>query len=270
MDLENIINAHKKILKETITYLKSYGATKGIFIAGSLATSESDAFSDIDLRVVVTNNELDRFVENQLEAPKNWGELLFNQWWPRAHHCVSHFNPFVKLDVFYYGIYEFEPSPWYALPIRIAYDPESIIRKTIDQSTSLSFEIDKDEVNRVISRGIAYAHEAYRRLMRSELFYANNLMDILRSCIILLDDAINGRNTVSSLFSKYEQRAGQKDLQKITESYGQLNNKLMLDKLKTLTEVYCKKVEIAHRKFAMSRAIEDDHSALEIIFNEKI
>ncbi len=95
-------------------------------------------------------------------------------------------------------------------------------------------------------------------------------MDILRSCIILLDDAINGRNTVSSLFSKYEQRAGQKDLQKITESYGQLNNKLMLDKLKTLTEVYCKKVEIAHRKFAMSRAIEDDHSALEIIFNEKI
>ena len=62
MDLENIINARKKILKETIAYCKSNGATKGIFIAGSLATSESDAFSDIDLRVVVTNNELDRFV----------------------------------------------------------------------------------------------------------------------------------------------------------------------------------------------------------------
>ena len=43
----------------------------------------------------------------------------------------------------------------------------------------------------------------------------------------------------------------------------------MVNKLKTLTEVYCKKVEIAHDKFTMSRAIEDDLSALEIIFNEK-
>ena len=99
---------------------------------------------------------------------------------------------------------EFEPSPWYALPIRIAYDLESIIKKTIDQSTSLSFEIDKDEVNRVISRGIAYAHEAYRCLMRSELFYANNLMDSLRSCIILLDDAINW--TKYSFFSFFQIR----------------------------------------------------------------
>ncbi len=62
MDLENIISARKKILRETIAYFKSDGATKGILIAGSLATSESDAFSDIDLRVVVTNNKLDRFV----------------------------------------------------------------------------------------------------------------------------------------------------------------------------------------------------------------
>ena len=75
MDLENIISARKKILKETIAYFKSDGTTKGIFIAGSLATSESDAFSDIDLRVVVIANELDRFVENRFEASRddeNW------------------------------------------------------------------------------------------------------------------------------------------------------------------------------------------------------
>ena len=75
MDLENIISARKKIHRETIAYFKSDGTTKGIFIAGSLATSESDAFSDIDLRVVAIDNELDRFVEYRFEAGRdheNW------------------------------------------------------------------------------------------------------------------------------------------------------------------------------------------------------
>ncbi len=80
MDLEIIISTREKILNEAIDYFKSDEATKGIFIAGSLATSESDAFSDIDLRVVVTDNELNRFFENRLEAPKKWGVLLFNEW----------------------------------------------------------------------------------------------------------------------------------------------------------------------------------------------
>ena len=265
MDLESVILAREKILNEAIAYFKTDKVTKGIFLAGSLATGESDAYADIDLRVAVTDDELMRFVENRLEAPKKWGELLFNQWWPRAHHCVSHFKPFVKMDVFYYGVSELEPSPWYTLPIHIAYDPKRLVEKIIDQSASLSFEVDSNVVDRVISRGIACAHEAYRRLMRSELFYASNLMDSLRSCIIRLDDAIQGRNTISSPFSKYEQRAGREDLQKIAESYGQLDQEQMIDKLKILTEVLRKKVEIAHEKFSMNRAIEDDLHALEII-----
>ena len=162
MNLENIIHARERILKESMAYFKSDPATKGIFLAGSLATNGSDAYSDIDLRVVVKDDEINRFVENRLEAPKRWGELLFNQWLPRTHHCVSHFKPFVKMDVFYYGVSEFKPSPWYTLPIQIAYDPEGIVKKLIDQSASLSFEIDIDVIDRIMSRGIACTHEAYR------------------------------------------------------------------------------------------------------------
>lgn len=169
------------------------------------------------------------------------------------------------MDVFYYGVSEFKPSPWYTLPIQIAYDPEGIVKNLIDQSASLSFEIDIDVIDRIISKGIACTHEAYRRLMRSELLYAYNLMDSLRSCIILLDDAIHGRNTISSPFSKYEQRGEQDDMHKITDSYGELDQKLMFNSLKLLAEVLHKKVEAAHKTLSMNRNIEEDSYALEII-----
>ena len=246
MDLESILIQRENILKEAIAYFENDTATKGVFLAGSLAASDYDAYSDIDLRVVVTDGELNRFVENRLEMPKRWGELLFNEWWPRAYHCVSHFKPFIKMDVFYYGESKFKSSPWYALPLHVAYDPEDIIKRVIDQSAPLSFETDIEDIDRVISRGLACAHEAFRRLQRSELFYAFNLMDSLRSCIILLDDAIHGRNTISSPFSKYEQRGEDEDLQKITESYAVLDQELMFDSLKLLMVLLRKKVEAAH------------------------
>ena len=89
MNLENIIRARDKILKESIAYFKSDPATKGIFLAGSLATNESDAYSDIDLRVVVKDDEINRAVEDRLEVPKRWGELLFNQWLPHTPLCFT-------------------------------------------------------------------------------------------------------------------------------------------------------------------------------------
>ncbi len=269
MDLESIIRSRDNILKKAIAWFKLNTATKGIFLAGSLATDESDAYSDIDLIVVVTDSELNRYVENRLEAPQRWGDLLLNEWWPRAHHCVSHFKPFIKMDVFYYGVAEIKPSPWYALPIRVAYDPEGIVEKIIDQSVSLSFEIDEGEMDRLISRGIACAHESYRRLKRSELFYAKNLMDSLRSCIILLDDAIHGRNTISSPFSKYERRGEERDQQKLTASYGKLDQKLMFDNLGLLIDLFCVKMEAAHKQFSMNRNIDNDRYALAIIQNDK-
>lgn len=144
----------------------------GIFIGGSLAAETSDCYSDIDLRVVVKTERHDYYVAQRRETPKQWPGFLFNEWLLNAQYCVSHFQPFGKIDIFYLDAAELTPSPWYQLPIRILHGPEKIIVKTIKHSQELSFTVSDDDIDFSISKGIAAAHEAYRRVQRGVLFYA--------------------------------------------------------------------------------------------------
>ena len=54
-------------------------------------------------------------------------------------------------------------------------------------------------------------------------------------------------------------------MHKITDSYGELDQKLMFNSLKLLAEVLHKKVEAAHKTLSMNGNIEEDSYALEII-----
>src|SRR5205807_7066222 len=73
----------------------------GLFLSGSLAAGTADAYSDIDLRVVVKPEKHGWFIEHRREIPTSWPDFLFNEWRPGTNHCVSHFRSFVKIDIFY-------------------------------------------------------------------------------------------------------------------------------------------------------------------------
>jgi hypothetical protein len=52
----------------------------GLFLAGSLAAGGQDAYSDIDLRVVVKPDKHQWFVDHRRDIARSWPGFLFN--WP--------------------------------------------------------------------------------------------------------------------------------------------------------------------------------------------
>ena len=100
-----------------------------------------------------------------------------------AQHCVSHFRPFCKIDIFYLSEEGLKPSPWYGLPHTILHDPSGVIITLSARSKGLSFATSIEEVDHSISKGLAAAHEAYRQAHREN---SSMLRRSSMSCAITL------------------------------------------------------------------------------------
>ncbi|MCG8270398.1 nucleotidyltransferase domain-containing protein [Aquamicrobium sp. NLF2-7] len=155
MDERSLIDARDKLLETAVGFFSADPAVVGVFLGGSLAAGSADAWSDIDLRVVVTSDRHSHYVDQRREIPKQWSGFLFNEWVPGAQHCVSHFRPFGKIDIFYYDAAALTPSPWYRLPIRILHDPEGFVADLVERSAELSFTVSADDLDFSISKGLA-------------------------------------------------------------------------------------------------------------------
>jgi hypothetical protein len=206
MDVDDIANARGALLATACEALSQYQGVVGIFLGGSLAAGTADAYSDIDLRVVVTPDRHRWFIEHRRKIPNSWPGFLFNEWLPRTQHCVSHFKPFNKIDIFYYAADALKPSPWYTLPIKPLHDPEGFVSNLIANSTGLGFEVTEDEVDYSISKGLSAAHEAFRRARRGEILYAQTLLDEFRQHIMQADDLLFDRTPDLMLHAKFDQR----------------------------------------------------------------
>jgi len=154
----------------------------------------------------VTTDRHGYYVDRRRENPKQWPGFLFNEWVPGAQHCVSHFRPFGKIDIFYYDAAVLAPSPWYRLPIRVLHDPEGIVADIIERSWGLPFTMSDDDLDSSISKGLAAAHETYRRARRGELFYALSLLDELRQHIMQADDWLHDRTPETAVAAKFDIR----------------------------------------------------------------
>src|SRR5579863_2410615 len=140
-----LIDARDQLLSSAHQHFTSDADVVGLFLSGSLAAGSSDAYSDIDLRVVVLPEREAWFIEHRCEIPRSWPGFLFNEWRPGARHCVSHFRYFVKIDIFYFSEKSLQPSPWYGLPTRVLFDPHGVIERLLRASAGLRFEVtDKD------------------------------------------------------------------------------------------------------------------------------
>src|SRR5262249_51874949 len=108
---EDLIGARDRLLMFAHERFAANADVVGVFLAGSLGAAAGDAYSDIDLRVVVKPEKYGWFVEHRREIPARWPDFLFNEWRPGTIHCVSNFRSFVKIDIFYFSQDGLQPSP---------------------------------------------------------------------------------------------------------------------------------------------------------------
>ncbi|TCU10032.1 hypothetical protein EV132_12223 [Rhizobium sullae] len=235
-----------------------------IFISGSVAAGSSDAYSDVDLRVVVRHERYSWFVEHRRDFPQQWPGFLFNEWMPRTRHCVSHFLPFNKLDIFYLDATELTPSAWYRLPTIILHDPEKIVADVVDRSKGLTFVLTVDEIDFSISKGLAAAHETYRRAKRGELFYSQTLLDELRQHMMQADDWLHDRTPGTSVLAKFDRRSSLDVREVLVGSYCPCDAEMILGALNRLLAVYRGQIVHLHHRFKLRRPIEHDLTALDI------
>lgn len=265
MDERSLIDARDKLLETAVGFFSADPAVVGVFLGGSLAAGSADAWSDIDLRVVVTSDRHSHYVDQRREIPKQWSGFLFNEWVPGAQHCVSHFRPFGKIDIFYYDAAALTPSPWYRLPIRILHDPEGFVADLVERSAELSFTVSADDLDFSISKGLAAAHETYRRARRGELFYAMSLLDELRQHIMHADDWLHDRTPETAVVAKFDMRGSHAVLVALKASYSPCEADSIMIALRLLVEIYRAQITELHDKFGLARALASDLEAIDIL-----
>lgn len=262
---DDLVKARNDLLTMAVAHFKAEPGVLGIFLGGSVAAGRADAWSDIDLRIVVTHESHSDFVKRRREIPKGWPGFLFNEWVPAAQHCVSHFRPFGKIDIFYYDAAALEPSPWYTLPVAILHDPIGIVADLVERSRGLAFTVREEDVDFSISKGLAAAHETYRRAMRGELFYAQTLLDELRRHMMQADDWLRDRTPEAALAAKFDGRGSEDVLLALRQSYRPCERDAILAALRSLVTVYRGQVAALHRRFRLARPLENDVAALKIL-----
>ncbi len=267
MDVDDIANARGALLATACEALSQYQGVVGIFLGGSLAAGTADAYSDIDLRVVVTPDRHRWFIEHRRKIPNSWPGFLFNEWLPRTQHCVSHFKPFNKIDIFYYAADALKPSPWYTLPIKPLHDPEGFVSNLIANSTGLGFEVTEDEVDYSISKGLSAAHEAFRRARRGEILYAQTLLDEFRQHIMQADDLLFDRTPDLMLHAKFDQRGTDTVMAALSRSFCTCDAAALERSVLQLARLYRGQVQELHRKFTLSRPLDSDLAALDVLLN---
>jgi predicted nucleotidyltransferase len=265
LDEKTLAAARDRLLETAVRFFSADPAVIGIFLGGSLAAGSADVFSDIDLRVVVKPDRHGYYVDQRREIPKAWPGFLFNEWVPGAQHCVSHFRPFGKIDIFYYDASTLAPSPWYRLPNKILHDPDGVVADLMKQSTGMPFTVREDDLDFSISKGLAAAHETYRRAMRGELFYAQTLMDELRHQMMQADDWLHDRTPETAVMSKFDMRASGEVLIILSNSYCLCQGDAILAALRSLAHLYRDQVLALHEKFKLSRPLKNDIASLEVI-----
>lgn len=200
-----------RILNSAKSYFESQSGVFGLFVCGSIADGSADEYSDIDLRVVCEDGEFQSILSRRSEVPKFWGEFLFHETIGTLH-TVSYFAPFNKIDVFYISKSDLKPSPWYALPVSILFDPTSYIKNVVAQSAMLRFVSDPQQIESLFAKVIAGLHESAKRLFRNELIYGHRLAMSASDLLMYIEDALEERPPLGP--SKFEKRS-KSDLVKV-------------------------------------------------------
>ncbi|GGB53036.1 nucleotidyltransferase domain-containing protein [Fictibacillus barbaricus] len=154
-----------------------------VFYGGSLGNKNTDLYSDIDLRIVVKEEVFEEYRLNKKQRAKNWGEVLFFEDFPWSTYSIAHYDTFIKVDTFYYKVRDVQPSVWLQ-NIKIVRDTIGLMKDVLEKSMKLSYKPNDQEVEIWRTKFFAYVHEAYRRVMRKEIYYALHCLDNIRFSMV--------------------------------------------------------------------------------------
>jgi len=185
-----------------------------------------------------------------------------------TRHCVSHFRSFVKIDIFYFGENDLQPSPWHALPITILLDCHGAIQRMVSASEHLEFDVTDEDLDFSISKALAATHEIFRRTRRGELVFAQTLLDELRFHIIQADDWLFGRTPRTQLFTKFDHRGSPEVIQCLRTSFCGCDTGALDAALASLCRLYRRQIEQLHTKFELARPLESDLIAIDLVLGE--
>jgi len=209
--------------------------------------------------------------DDQIWDYAKWGDLLFNEWLDGTQHCVSHFLPFLKIDVFYWTRAIFTPSPWFRMPAQVFLDRDGLIASVLAQSVALEFGPPAAaEVSRALSKALAGLHEVVRRTRRGELYYAQTLLDELRSHMAKLDGWIQGFDPVAPHDLKFAARLSPPLITGFAQSYVGLDAAELDDAAVALGLVLARQIHDLHRQFEWTRSLETDLLAVGLVTERQV
>ncbi|WP_438449222.1 nucleotidyltransferase domain-containing protein [Gorillibacterium sp. sgz5001074] len=263
---ESLPHVRQALLETIVHSLKLRTEVIGIFIGGSIAQGTADQFSDIDLRVVVQEDALSRYIESKQEIVKEWGNVLFfEDYYPKAPFTIAHYDTFLKVDVFFYNTKTLQPSIWLK-GIKILFDPDEIISQIHAKSEALKYKVTQDDVFRWRGKVFAYMHEIYRRVLRREYYYALTNLNNLRHFIVQGWDLETDRLPNEAWdWSKIEGERTHLMPWQLTmlESWDCSRNEIEI--MKTLTSMIPELSRIYHQLIEMTGIIEENNKWDEII-----
>jgi len=171
---------HKKLLEKIENDLLNDDNVVAVFYGGSIGNNNTDIFSDIDLRIVVKSDKISEYIKNKQAHAKTWGNVLFfEELAPSSIYTVAHYDCFIKVDVFYFTLDNIQPSIWLK-NIKIVKDTDGAMNDIQNQSKTIAYKLSVDELEVWRSKFFAHLHEAYRRTLRKEYYYAFDCIDKLR------------------------------------------------------------------------------------------
>lgn len=259
------------LLDRTVAWFQKQADVLGVFLAGSLASGTADAWSDIDLRVLATDEGHTRLLAGRFQWPEAWGELLINEWVPGVDCCVSHFEPFLKLDVLYYAARTLQPSPWLKQPVKVYQDRTGRIAEVLQQSRALTTAPwDAAEVSRVLSKALATLHECIRRVPRGELMVAQVMLGQLREYLIQLDEALRHQPPWEVSMGQREQRLSAPLHSALAGSYVGLDAVAIREAARSLAGVLREQVHQLHRAYVLGRSEVADLRVMNIVGDDAI
>lgn len=176
-------NKRRKLLDTIQNDLIDDDNVLSFFYGGSIGNETTDFFSDIDLRVVVKPDKINEYISNKNNRAENWGDVLyFEDMNPSSIFTIAHYDCFIKVDIFYYTPENIQPSVWLK-NIKILKDTNEMMTDISKQSMVLTYKPSLDEFEVWRTKFFAYLHEAYRRSMKKEYYYALDCIDKLRLSI---------------------------------------------------------------------------------------
>jgi Nucleotidyltransferase domain. len=166
-DKNELIIQRKKLLNNFIDYFSEEREVMGVFLGGSLASGNPDAFSDIDFRVLVDDKvNKEKFLTNFITRTEKIAFIETQS----ENYAVLHFKNFIKLDIFIYYQQELTATVWMK-EIKIFKD-DGFLKDLKENSKDKKFQLKQKEFDEYLNKFYAWYHELYRRQQRKEKNYS--------------------------------------------------------------------------------------------------